>query len=56
MFIIYADFESILVTENSWGKNSERVLYKKCQRHIAWSYEHKLVCLNDKFISLLKHN
>ena len=44
-FIIYADFESILVPENN-GKQKQ--IYKKYQNHIACSDGYKLVCFDDK--------
>ena len=47
-FIIYTDFESILLPENG-KKNSEESYTNKYQKHIACSYGCKLVCVNGKF-------
>ena len=48
-FIIYADFESILVPENN-GKQSPNESYtRKYQKHVASSYGYKLVYVDDKF-------
>ena len=47
--MIYADFESILVPEDSKMKNSNESYTNKYQRHIACSYGYKLVCVHDKF-------
>ena len=54
MFIIYADFESILVSENNGKPNPEESYTNKYQRHIAWSCGYKLVCVDDKFSNLFK--
>ena len=48
-FIIYADFESVLVPEDNGKQNSEESYTKKYQKHIACSYGYKLVCVDDKF-------
>ena len=48
-FVIYADFESILVPENNGKKNPEEFFTNKYQKHIACSYGYKLVCVDDKF-------
>ena len=37
-FITYADFESILVPQNSGKQNSEEPYTNKYQKHIACSY------------------
>ena len=48
-FIIYANFESILVPEDN-GKQTPKELYtNKDQKHIACSYGYNLVCVDDKF-------
>ena len=45
--LIYADFESILVPENN-GKQSPNESYlNKYQKHIAYSYGYKLVCVDN---------
>ena len=48
-FIIYADFESILVPEEKGKQNSEESYTNKYQKHIACSCGYKLVCADDKF-------
>ena len=48
-FIIYLDFESILVPENSGKQNPEEYYTNKYQIHIACGYEYKLVFVDDKF-------
>ena len=54
-FIIYLDFESILVPENSGKQNPEEYYTNKYQIHIACGYEYKLVFVDDKFSKPLKH-
>ena len=55
-FIIYRDFESILVSENNGNQNPEGSYTNKYQKHIACSYGYvshdklcKLVYADDKF-------
>ena len=48
-FIIYADFESILVPENNGKQNPNKSYTNKYQKHSACSYGYELVCVNDKF-------
>ena len=54
MFIIYADFESILVSENNGKLNLEESYTNKYQKHIACSYDYKLICADDKFSKSFK--
>ena len=54
MFIIYADFESILVSENNGKQNQEESYTNKYQKHIACSYDYKLICADDKFSKSFK--
>ena len=49
LFIIYADFESILVPEDNGKQHPEEPYTNKYQKHIACSYGYKLVCIGDKF-------
>ena len=42
-FIIYADFESILVPEENGKQNPEESYTNKYQKHITCSYRYKLV-------------
>ena len=53
-FIIYADFESILVPEDNGKQSPEEFYTNKYQKHIACSYGYKLVCVEDKFNKLFK--
>ena len=48
-FMIYADFESILVPENNGKQNPKESYTNKFQKHVACSYGYKLVCVDDKF-------
>ena len=48
-FLIYADFESILVPEDNGKQNPNESYSSKYQKHIACSYGYKLVCVDDKF-------
>ena len=47
--IIYADFGSILMPENTGKQNSEESYSNKYQKYIAFSYGYNLVCVDDKF-------
>ena len=49
-FIIYADFESILVPENNRKQNPNESYTNKYEKHVACSYGYKLVCVDNKFI------
>ena len=48
-FMIYADFESILVPENNEKQNPNESDTNKYQKHVACSYGYELVCVDDKF-------
>ena len=48
-FMIYADFESILVPEDNGKKNPNESCINKYQKHVACRYGYKLVCVDDKF-------
>ena len=48
-FMIYADFESILVPEDNGKQNPNESYTNKYQKHVACSYGYKLVCVDDKF-------
>ena len=53
-FMIYADFESILVSE-AYGKQNPNESYtNKYQKHVTGSYDYKLVCVDDKFSKSFK--
>ena len=47
--MVYADFESTLVPEDNGKQNTEESYMNKHQKHIAFSYGFKLVCVDDKF-------
>ena len=53
-FMIYADFESILVTENNGKQNSEESYTNKFKDFLLVAYGCKLVCADDKFIGILR--
>ena len=46
-FMIYADFESILVPEDNGKQNPEESYMNKYPKHIG--YGHKLIFVDDKF-------
>ena len=49
LFMIYADFESILVPEDNRKQNPNKSYTKKYQKHVDWSYSYKLVCVDNTF-------
>ena len=48
-FIIYADFESIRVSEDNGKKNLNESYTNKYQKYVACSYGYKLACIDDTF-------
>ena len=48
-FIIYVDFERILVPENNGKQNPEESYTNKYKKDFASSYGYKLVGIDDKF-------
>ena len=48
-FMIYADFESILVPHDIGKQNLNKPYPNKYQKHVGCSYSHKLVCVDGKF-------
>ena len=48
-FMIYADFENILVPEDNGKQNTNWFYTNKCQKHFACSHGYKLACIDDKF-------
>ena len=48
-FIIYADFEIMLLPEDKVKQNPEESCRSKYQKNSPSSYGYKLVCVNDKF-------
>ena len=55
-FLIYADFESILVPEDNGKQNPNESYTNKYQIHIACSYGYKLVRIDDKFSQPFKRH
>ena len=53
-FIIYADFESIIVPENNGKQNPEKSYTNKYQKYISCSYGCNLVCVDDKSFKTFK--
>ena len=54
-FMIYADFESNLVPQYNGKQNPEEPYRNKYQKHVAYSYSHKWVCVDDKFSKPSSH-
>ena len=52
--MIYANFESILVSEDNEKQNPEESYTNIYQKHVACSYGYKLVCVDDKFSKTFK--
>ena len=48
-FIIYGDFESIMVPEDNRKQNPDGSYSNKYQKNLACSYDYKLVSVYDKF-------
>ena len=53
-FLIYEDFESILVPEDNGKRNTDESCTNKYQNHVAYSYGYKLVCVDYKFSKSFK--
>ena len=53
-FIIYADFESILVSEDNGKQNSEESYTKKYQQHIAWGSGYRFALVDNRFTKPFK--
>ena len=51
-FMIYPDFEGILVSENNAKQNPDEFFINKYQKHVACSYGYQLVSFNNKFCKL----
>ena len=48
-FMIHAEFQSILVPEDTAKQNPEESHMNKYQKYIVCSYSYKLVCVDDRF-------
>ena len=53
-FMIYADFESILVPGDNGKQNPEESDTNKYQKQVSCSYGYKLVCVDDNFSKTFK--
>ena len=49
LFMIYADFESLLVPQGNGKQNLTEFYTNKYQRHVACSDGYKFLCGDDKF-------
>ena len=49
LFMIYVDFESIPIPEGNGKQNPSESCTNKYQKHVVFSYDYKLVCVDDKF-------
>ena len=47
--MIYVDFISILVPEDNGKQNPNEYYTNKYQKHVAFNYGYKSVCVDDKF-------
>ena len=54
-FMIYADFESSLVSQDNVKQNQEKTYTNKYQTYVGYRYGYKLVCVDDKFSRFLSH-
>ena len=52
--MIYADFETILVHEGNRKQNPNESYTNKYQKHVAYNYGQKLICIDDKFSKSFK--
>ena len=50
--MFYEDFESILVLEDNRKQNLNESYTNKYQKHVAFSYGYKIVCVDDKVSNL----
>ena len=53
-FMIYVDFESILVPKDNRKQNPNESCTSKYWKHVACGYGYKLVCVDDRFINPFK--
>ena len=53
-FMLYVDFESILVPEDNGKQNPNETYTNKYQKHVVCSYGYKLVYVDDKFSKSFK--
>ena len=54
LFMIYAEFKSILVPEDNGKQNPNESCTNKYKKHVACSYGYQLVCIDNKFSKSFK--
>ena len=52
--MIYPDFGSILVSEDNGKQNPDDSYTNQYQKHAAFRYGYKLVCIGDNFIKTFR--
>ena len=50
----YEDFEIVLVLEDNGKQNPKKYFANKYQKHVAYFYGYKLVCVDNKSSKLFK--
>ena len=50
--MINPDFERILLPENNGKQNPDELYANKNKKHVACSYDNKLICVDNKFSKL----
>ena len=53
-FMIYADFESILVSKNNGKQKLDQSYTNKYQHHVGCTFGYKLVCVDGQFSKRFK--
>ena len=48
--MIYENFEIILVPKNNENQNPKVTYMNKYQKNVSFTYDYKLVCVDDKLI------
>ena len=48
--MIYENFEIILVPKNNENQNPKVTYTNKYQKNVSFTYDYKLVCVDDKLI------
>lgn len=54
-FMIYSDFECILVTEDNKKQNPDESYTKKYRKNVTYIYGFKLLRVDDKFSNYLNY-
>ena len=47
--MIFADFKSILISENYVKQTPDESYTNKCQNHVSCRYDYKLICVDGQF-------